>query len=338
MNPPNCEAITDQDLGRCREILAHWNRAHAPLAVFRECDLMWTLSQQSWLQYRPTDLAGTSAIVGTTTKAGVTVGLPEGNLWISLWKPPVAGRENLFVDAAMELARSAGKSKVIFGGDEFHFVPGVPYDTANGEALVRALKDSGFNGAESADFVGPMKAPGAQDVISSATAKASAEGWSFRQVETEDEKNSLDAFLKSEFPGRWQREFTFWRSATDTHRAFWMTLHRAGGPVVGFARMALRNRFSPLESGWTPAALRAPLHSSEPQWRARDACLGPIGMAKSLRGQGAGKVLLGLVLRQLLDLDAEHVCIDWTDAFKYYESLKFERVRRHWTAWKQVPR
>src|SRR5262249_5055703 len=132
--------------------------------------------------------------------------------------------------------------------------------------------------------------------------------------------------------GRWSREFQFWNSRQDTKRAQWFVLTTAKSPeILGFARLAVRSHHKPLDQGWNPGALRL---STDSNFSATDGCLGPIGVAKSLRGQGAGRVLLAHVLHTLKTQGSKEICIDWTDAIQYYSALNFKEARNYWTAWK----
>ncbi len=323
-------------------ILEQWTHAFGPKVQVRKSDLEWNLASQNLVTYRTTQLVNVPIVFGSASENGKKTGLPEHSLWISLWGEIAAGQEKSFLDAAIDLARREKKSRLVLGGDEFHFTPGIPLTTPQGVRLAEAARQAGFEGAEAADYVGPAQSSFVDDYIREATESEGLRDFRLLPAETDQSLDELDKFLAAEFPGRWTREFRFWRMRPDTRRAFWMTLVRSTqdqGPnaVVGFARMAVRNRFLPLDSGWSPGSLRLPLlqsASEEAEWRGSDACLGPIGVANSSRGQGAGKALLGRVLKTLQVNQAERVCIDWTNAFKYYEPLRFERTRDFFTAWK----
>ncbi|MES2854897.1 MAG: hypothetical protein V4692_03485, partial [Bdellovibrionota bacterium] len=174
--------------------------------------------------------------------------------------------------------------------------------------------------------------------IKAALEMAKSKQFGFFEAVSEIDQASLENFLAKEFPGRWAREFAFWKNNADTARAKWSILKNEADEVVGFSRSAIRGRIMPLDSAWTPGALRFPLEPTRTsEVFTNDSCLGPIGIAASERGNGTGKVLLGLVLETLRLENADRVCIDWTNAFKYYEPLEFNIARRFWTAWKSSP-
>ncbi|HJP82007.1 MAG TPA: GNAT family N-acetyltransferase, partial [Fimbriimonadaceae bacterium] len=57
--------------------------------------------------------------------------------------------------------------------------------------------------------------------------------------------------------------------------------------------------------------------------------LGPIGIAKELRGNGLGHGLLGKALEHLRDLGVRRCIIDWTTLDAFYGRHGFEIARRY---------
>jgi predicted GNAT family N-acyltransferase len=320
-----------------RPVVAEWNRTHGLAYQVRPSDVSWNFSEQDLVRYRVTKVATTSVIVATATPQGIAAGLSQPSLWLALWGEIPEGREPEFLDGFRALGKQEGKTRLVLGADEFHLVPGVPVTDIAGERLKAALQAAKFEGSEAGDFIGPAKSPKVDAYLNDAVAQANNDGWRFLPVETRDEEDALYAFLAKEFAGRWTREFAFWRSRQDTRRAYWHSLKHQGDEILGFARMAVRGKQKPLDQGWSPGALRLPLRTADDMkrdWLEQDACLGPIGVASSQRGKGAGRVLLGRVLESLQAHNAGRVCIDWTNAFKYYYPLGFEISRQYWTAWK----
>lgn len=325
-------AQLEANFSAAKNVLKQWNRCHGPYYQIRETDLRWNLTAQDLLSYRFTTLDGTPIMYAVATEQGEASGLSTKSLWLSLWGEITEGHESRFVSELEALTRAEGKARLTIGADEFHFVPGVPTDSPADLRLIDALEISGYQGATEADFVGDAASTAVTAYITEARGLASNQAMTFRIAETDAERTALHAFLAREFPGRWTREFEFWRSRSDTRRGFWATLQQSG-TIMGFARMAVRNRVKGEEMAWCPGALRLPLRrESRPDLH--DSCLGPIGVAASGRGKGSGRVLLGLVLEKLREEGAERICIDWTDAFKYYEPLCFEKARQYRTAWK----
>ena len=321
----------DSSLNACLDVLRQWNRCHGPYFQIAEKHLLWNLREQDLVTYSSSMVGGVSTIYAVASPRGVSAGLAGGSLWFSLWGKIPAAREDDFARGLVELAAQLGKTRITMAGDEFHFLPGVPEGDSR---LIEALKSAGFEGVVAADFCGDVRTDAVTEYIKGAHEIAAKMKWRFTPVSTARELGELEEFLSQEFAGRWLREFRFWKSREDTRRGFWNVLRDDSGVVLGFARMAVRGRIENLDQGWNPGALRLPLRdgvADEP----RDSCLGPIGVATSQRGQGAGRVLLGFTLETLKSHNAGPICIDWTDAFKYYYPLQFEVVRKYWTAWRK---
>jgi len=325
------------------ECLDSWTGSRSPLFQLRACDLAWNFITQKWLRYQWDRIADVPVIFATTSEEGERAGLSGQTLWISLWGEIPTGAEIRFLEEAQRFAVAHGKSRLAFGGEEFHFSPGIPMSNAKDQALVSAAKANGFSGSEESDYVGSLQDQEVERYIEEATQSPSLRDYRLSAVQDRAGLSALEVFISREFPGRWTREFRFWRDHVDTKRAVWMMLTKDGGSsssggsgeIVGFARMAVRDRIRPIDIGWTPAAMRMPLAAEDdatPVWNQNDSCLGPIGVAGQLRGQGAGKALLGRVLQELRNRNAGLVCIDWTDAHKFYEPLQFSVARRYFVA------
>lgn len=316
------------------QVLEEWNRSRGGPYSIREADLSWNIASQNLVRYDVAQIDETPVIFGLSSEEGLQAGLSARSLWLNLWGDVRKGREDEFINGALALAAKNSRSRLSFGADEFHFAPGIPDSQP---ALITAAKSAGFTTSDEVDFVGDNQSEAVDQYIAEAQTAAHKGDWRFEQVSSEIELDELHRFLTAEFPGRWTREFVFWRARTDTRRGFWMRLRQGDGPVLGFARMAVRGRLTPLDTGWNPGALRLPHSLNGPESpRADDSCLGPIGVAQAARGQGAGKILLGLVLRTLRENGASRTCIDWTDALKYYLPLKFQIARRFSCAWRAV--
>lgn len=313
------------------ELIQQWNSVHGAAYSVRDHDLIWNLTKQSLVEYHQSKIGNTPVLLARASDAGVAAGLPSKNMWLSLWGKIENHKD--FVSQLLEIKKSWNKAKLFIGGDEFHLIPSLPL-SEDGKKLKQALDEAGFQGSEAADYFGNINSNEVTKYISRANLDFSERELSFKEVSTPEDIFRAEEFLKKEFPGRWTREFQFWASREDTQRAFWKLLRTNENEVIGFARMAVRGRVTPLDSGWTPGALRVPTQLVQPaQLSAKDCCLGPIGVASSQRGKGTGKVLLGLVLESLRNYPTDRICIDWTNAFKYYEPLNFEVARRYWVAW-----
>lgn len=127
------------------------------------------------------------------------------------------------------------------------------------------------------------------------------------------EKEALLDFLNKEFPGRWEYE----------------------------ARMALKDKKSPEEIMmlWTPdhsrligyCMLSVERHASyKPTGRGG---LGPIGIARDIRGRHVGDYILHQSLCQLRTLGVETVNIDWTILKDFYGQFNFTAARVYCAAY-----
>jgi hypothetical protein len=320
----------------CQEVLAGWNELQAPLYRVRASDLKWNLTSQKQVEYRKVTLGGVPAIVAQATADGIAAGLSERSLWLSLWGGLAERAVDPFVAAIGTYAIGSKKQRIVIGADEFHFVCGVPQEGAVNQKLQSALKSAGFSGSEEVDYQGDLYTESVEHYITEAVKRGEEKKWTTSVLAGKEEQQEFVKFLDQEFPGRWAREYRFWLASPDSRRAFWLLLKDSHSKILGFSRLALRERVRPLESGWTPGALRLPFQGFESIPSNKDCCLGPIGVSLSLRGQGAGKVILGSVLQELRRLDAGPLCIDWTNAFKYYEPLHFSIVRKYLTMAKNV--
>lgn len=317
-------------------VVTEWNQCHGAFYAVHEADLRWNLLEQDWLEYRVEDFEGVPVLLALPTNAGIAAGISGKTLWLSLHGEVPAGKEPEFINAFLRSAKHAGKTRVQVGGEEFHFVAGVPIDEPNGARLAAAFAAQGFTFAEAADFGGVLSGDKISSYIAQAREAAEKIGCTLVMAHGEEDFHLLAEFLLKEFPGRWEREFRCWKSRADTRRAFWNLLRDDNGRLLGFSRLALRGNIPLLESGWTPGAIRLPLDDVSPGRHYADSCLGPIGISATERGRGTGKILLGLSLQLLLLNKADRVCIDWTNAYNYYTPLGVRFLRKFHSTWKDV--
>jgi hypothetical protein len=317
-------------------VVTEWNQCHGAFYFVDAADLRWNLEEQDWLEYRAVELAGVPALLASPSAQGVAAGLPQKTLWLSLYGRIPAGKEPLFVEAFVKATKDAGKTRAHVGGEEFHFVAGIPVEDEPGTRLAAAFAQAGFANSEAADFGGSLLTPQMAKYISEAEVAAKKIACTLTTAKGDSEFAELGMFLLKEFPGRWEREFRCWKNREDTKRAYWNILREKSGKVLGFSRLAVRGRIPDLNTGWNPGALRLPIDDMLAQRLNLDSCLGPIGISASERGRGAGKILLGLSLQNLLINKADRVCIDWTNAYTYYTPLGVTFLRKFHSMWKDL--
>lgn len=311
-----------------RELVADWNRCHGAFYQLNESDLLWHFGAQNWLSYQVKEVAGVRALLAIATPEGIRQGVSQKSLWLSLHGEIPAGKEEGFLLAMDQIVKEAKKTRLFIGGEEFHLIPGIPEPAKN--RFAKEVTRLGFAGAEAADFAGSLVSQEVRQYIEAANTSAKGFGWKLATAISETDLDALGVYLCAEFPGRWEREFRFWRSHAKGARGFWNLLRDESGSIRGFSRLAIRGNE---DGGWSPGALRFPLESGTVK-KNTDSCLGPIGISGSERGKGAGKVLLGLSLELLFEKKAERVCIDWTNAYNYYKPLGLPAVRTYLSAWK----
>jgi|GEM_PF-6754075 len=323
------------ELKAATNLVRIWNERASDHYRIQAQDLAWNFTDQNWLTYRTSEQNGASFIWAEASAIGKALGISDKTLWIPLWI--LEGREPWlgFLNQVESLARSRHKSRIVFGADEFHFLPGVPVDGPDAEEIRWVLASKEFQGTLVADLVGHLAEGLVEKFIQEQLNTPVAEGVRLVELTGQENFDQFSKIITSQFPGRWSREFSFWRSRSDTTRSRWLRLENSTGDMLGFSRISKRDWFAESKGGWTPGPLRLPLsESGVPQHS--DCSLGPIGVWSDYRGKGFGNILLALTLQKLKAAGGEMICIDWTNAFKYYEPLGFQAVRQYWTPWKEL--
>ena len=126
---------------------------------------------------------------------------------------------------------------------------------------------------------------------------------------------ALDAFLLREFPGRWQFEFQeFLRESGRPSDYFLLWVDDA---VAGFGRLTFEDSERPIDR-YYPDPLPQP-------WGQ----LGPLGVARGLRGRGFGGVLVSAALEHLRRQGVDGCIIDWTNLLDFYAVFGFRPHREY---------
>jgi GNAT superfamily N-acetyltransferase len=128
------------------------------------------------------------------------------------------------------------------------------------------------------------------------------------------DRPALDAFLVREFPGRW-RDDVLEKFAEDPSRIAKLVVD---DQVAGFAMTQMEgDEHRRAGAVWS--------HDLGRHW----AVLGPIGVARALRGEGHGHGLLAWALCQMRDHGARRTIIDWTTLTSFYGRHGFEPTRQY---------
>ncbi len=192
---------------------------------------------------------------------------------------------------ARAVLSSMGFNRWQFGGDWRHFFPGCPVDctrlasTLEGGEFVRQGTPVFDVERDLRDYLAPVEPTGG-----------------VRACLVSD-KDELESFLAREFPGRWHTD-VMEKFGENSARVYVLVL---SGAIEGFAMTQMEGdvnrRAGAVWSG-----------SLGPNW----AALGPIGVSKSVRGQGHGHGLLAAALCSLRDHGARRTIIDWTTLTGFY--------------------
>ncbi len=236
-------------------------------------------------------------------------GEATGQIHVSCLVAPDVSTADSLLGPLLETGRP-----LVFGQDLGHFFPGVPEDCPELTAQVLA---AGFAPTDRvsvdvqrdlAEFELPAKDHEAL-VAAGATVARLEEG----------ESEGLDSFLASEFPGRWRHDTL---SRCREHGE-WGNVYvlKKGGSIAGFA---LTQTWDTTRVPFSGALWHLDMGE---QWGA----LGPIGVARSVRGAGLGGALLGSALKGLSERGVRNCAIDWTNLVEFYGKYGFQVSRRYVT-------
>jgi predicted N-acetyltransferase YhbS len=219
---------------------------------------------------------------------------------------------------AKSVLRDRGVYKLVFGQDSRHFFPGCPEDcaTLKGFLLVQGFME----GDPVMDFerdLGDYEPPsGSLDALGSWPGSKSAEGDPSVRELAESDVPELDAFLQSEFPGRWRHDTLDKVRLEGTPRFVYGLF--VSGRMAGFALTQDASAKAPLGG----AVWKQSLGES---WGA----LGPIGVAQGIRGRGLGHALLAASLLGLKRRGVRRVIVDWTTLTDFYGRHGLEVCRTY---------
>lgn len=208
------------------------------------------------------------------------------------------------VRGLMAIAAREGIASVECGGGFGYLWPGLPGDLPDAMPFAAAL---GFDAGERTwDLRGDVS--GLADGV--AALHIAAAGMRV-DLAGPDDRETLLRFLVREFGGEWWQDTRLFLDQGGAISDF-VLLRDASGGIAGHARLH------------TPATRPAgpPFFWAERRPAAAGG-LGPIGVARSLRGQGLGRALLVVALARLRDAGLTDVVIDFTNLLDFYGPLGF---------------
>lgn len=218
------------------------------------------------------------------------------------WRRRGIGR--MLAMQALVPARDRGVARIEAGGGMFYLWPGVPAELPSAMPFCAAL---GFEpGTESFDLQGNVEHLDATEAL----ATLASEGLRV-DAAVEGDRDSLLAFLLAEFGGEWWHE-TGWFLSQGGAPSDILLLRDGDGTILGLARLHTPQT-RPIGPPHFWGARRPPSAGG----------LGPIGIARRLRGQGLGSLLLAVALDRLRTMGLSHVVIDCTSLLGFYGRLGF---------------
>ena len=140
-------------------------------------------------------------------------------------------------------------------------------------------------------------------------------------VQCSDEHLLLD-FLHREYPGRW--EFEAREFVKNGGRSSDFLLLRVNDEVHGFCRLTLSDSERPIERFY-PQRLPRP-------WGQ----YGPLGLSKSVRGQGLGGYLIDAAALHMRSLGVDGCVIDWTSLVELYGKFGFKVYNQYISLFKKI--
>jgi predicted N-acetyltransferase YhbS len=136
------------------------------------------------------------------------------------------------------------------------------------------------------------------------------------------EEALLLGFLSREYPGRW--EFEAREFVKNGGRAADFLLLRVDGDVQGFVHLTLEDSEYPIERFY-PQRLPHP-------WGQ----FGPLGVSKSVRGQGYGGYMIDAAASHLKSLGVNSCVIDWTSLVDLYSKFGFTIYNQYISLFKSI--
>ncbi len=136
------------------------------------------------------------------------------------------------------------------------------------------------------------------------------------------EEHLLVDFLQREYPGRW--EFEAREFVKNRGRSSDFLLLRVHEEVQGFCRLTLSDSERPIERFY-PQRLPQP-------WGQ----YGPLGLSRSVRGQGLGGYLIDAAAIHLRSLGVDGCVIDWTSLVELYGKFGFTVYNQYVSLFKNI--
>jgi GNAT superfamily N-acetyltransferase len=250
-------------------------------------------------------------------ESDVTFGSDTGWIHALIVDPDWRGRGigGLLLGKAEEALRRAGVNRIVLGND-FHWrmFPGVPADRPSSRSW---FEKRGYECLDSTyDLINEYEL---QDVVE----HPQADGVTFRLARPAD-KESLLAFMKRCFPGRWEYQTKQYWERGGTGREF-VVLEKDGGELIGFCR--INDSHSPLlaqNNYWSPL------------FEEELGGAGPLGIDERFRGNRYGLSVVQAGVAFLRERGIRNIVIDTTPYVDFYAKLGYRTWKSYWRLQKQL--
>ena len=258
------------------------------------------------------EAVGVALACAVTNDPSITLG------WVSaIVVHPSAQRQGIgstLLNWAEEWLKEKGCKRIRIGGNLRPLLPGLPY----------AMRENAVF-FEKCGYQSPPRQPYEYDIarhlkdyqpIYSKPAHAD-----LHPMQPGEEHLLLD-FLHREYPGRW--EFEACEFVKNGGRASDFLLLRVNREVHGFCRLTLSDSERPIER-FFPQRLPQP-------WGQ----FGPLGLSRSVRGQGLGGYLIDAAALHMQSLGVDGCVIDWTSLVELYGKFGFKVYNQYVSLFKVI--
>ena len=210
--------------------------------------------------------------------------------------------------------REKGCKRIRIGGNLRPFAPGIPYVM---RASVGFFENHGYRSPSSQ----PYEYDIARSLKDYQPLYPKPRNTELIPMQT-SEKSILVDFLHREYPGRW--EFEAREFVKNGGRPSDFLLLRLDQKVEGFCRLTLPDSERPIERFY-PQRLPQP-------WGQ----FGPLGLSKTVRGQGLGGYLIDAAALHMQSLGVDGGVIDWTSLIDLYGKFGFTVYNQYISLFKKI--
>lgn len=282
-----------------------WNAASHPNYPINERFVAYNTTACTGESVEGRFITHNSEPVGFVLACAMTGGASSQLGWVSAVAVHPAsqcqGLGSVLLAWAESWLQERGCQRIRLGGNLRPFLPGLPY----------AMRES-LPSFEKHAYRVPARQPYeydiARDLADYQPIYSQPERAEIKPMQP-GEENLLLNFLGKEYPGRW--EFEAHEFVKNGGRASDYLLLRIDDLVEGFCRLTLEDSERPIERFYPQRLLRL--------WGQ----LGPLGLSKSVRGQGYGGYLIDASAAHLKSLGVNGCVIDWTSLVDLYGKFGF---------------